>query len=88
MQPELLTYGVCDGYWMQGETDLRTICERLVDRGLPSSDNVTAILVQFKDAGRLAPLTGSDDEDDGDDATTQSLDATVEYQAVLEVPDE
>ncbi|XP_062217767.1 probable protein phosphatase 2C 20 [Phragmites australis] len=52
-----------------GMTDLRVICERLVDRGLPSADNATAILVQFKNSRRLPPLTeddGEDKEKDGD----------------------
>ncbi|OEL22610.1 hypothetical protein BAE44_0016371, partial [Dichanthelium oligosanthes] len=37
-------------YLKNGRNDLRAICEKLCDRTMVSSDNVTAILVQFKDA--------------------------------------
>uniref|UniRef100_A0A0A9HH92 protein-serine/threonine phosphatase n=1 Tax=Arundo donax TaxID=35708 RepID=A0A0A9HH92_ARUDO len=53
-------------YLRSGLTDLCFICERLVDRGLTSNDNTTAILVQFKASTRLPALTESDNE--GEDA--------------------
>ena len=40
---------------MQRRTDLRTICQKLCDRCEVSSDNVTVILIQFKDAPAPPP---------------------------------
>jgi hypothetical protein len=47
---------------MQGETDLRVICERLVDRAVPDA-NATAILLQLKDRAAAAEDEGSRDQD-------------------------
>ncbi|CAO2208479.1 unnamed protein product [Urochloa humidicola] len=55
---------------MQGTTDLGTICQGLCDRCELSADNVTAILVQFKDAPPPEPeenLSGGSG-DNSDDA--------------------
>ena len=40
---------------MQGKMDPRTICQKLCDRCEVSSDNVTVILIQFKDAPAPPP---------------------------------
>ncbi|XP_062222822.1 probable protein phosphatase 2C 21 [Phragmites australis] len=66
-----------------GETDLRVICERLVDRGLPSGINTTAILVQFKDGTGAPSPTGSDD-DEGEGSRGRDVDPEAsEEQGVL-----
>uniref|UniRef100_A0A0A9FLS4 protein-serine/threonine phosphatase n=1 Tax=Arundo donax TaxID=35708 RepID=A0A0A9FLS4_ARUDO len=74
-----------------GATDLRAICERLVDRCLSSKDNVTVILVQFKntDSDRLPALIEPDikgeeseqSEDDGGDNKKTPQESLVEEEA-------
>ncbi|TVT99117.1 hypothetical protein EJB05_55525, partial [Eragrostis curvula] len=52
-----------------GETDLRIICERLVDCSEPSGENATVILLQFKDrTSTAAEGEGSRDQDIASDS--------------------
>ncbi|TVU29343.1 hypothetical protein EJB05_20906, partial [Eragrostis curvula] len=52
-----------------GETDLRIICERLVDCSEPSGENATIILLQFKDrTSTAAEGEGSRDQDIASDS--------------------
>jgi hypothetical protein len=46
---------------LQGEADLRVICERLVDRAVPDA-NTTAILLQFKDRASASASAAAEDE--------------------------